>query len=50
MTSEFENARRTVARECLKELRKLPKHECDEVTHWCYMDGVPAPVAKKKQK
>ncbi|KLU16351.1 hypothetical protein AAY47_06410 [Xenorhabdus griffiniae] len=32
MTNEFENARRTVARDCLKELEKLPKYDDTAVT------------------
>ncbi len=25
------------------------EHENNEITHWCYMDDIPAPVAKEKQ-
>ncbi|WP_222941666.1 hypothetical protein, partial [Xenorhabdus sp. TS4] len=32
MTSEFENARRKVARDCLKELTALPKYDDIAVT------------------
>ncbi|WP_099117911.1 hypothetical protein [Xenorhabdus ishibashii] len=32
MTSEFENARRKVARDCLKELTALPKYDDTAVT------------------
>ncbi len=32
MTNEFENARRTVARECLSELKHLPKYDDTAVT------------------
>ncbi|MCC8386153.1 hypothetical protein GPY51_22595 [Photorhabdus laumondii subsp. laumondii] len=28
--------------------REWMEHTNDEVTHWCYMDGIPAPTAEEK--
>ncbi|MDX7987825.1 hypothetical protein FE392_10855 [Xenorhabdus sp. 12] len=27
--------------------KQWQEHENDEVTHWCYMDDIPAPVTKE---
>ncbi|WP_446469360.1 DUF551 domain-containing protein [Xenorhabdus stockiae] len=29
------------------DMQRWSEHECDEVTHWCYMDDIPAPVTEE---